>query len=175
MCILNQHKTGLILKMRKIILLISSLIMTSLLAACAPNLSPNTYSAYEVGATSTVNKGVIVSRRLVRIDNNSGVGGLAGTIGGAAAGSTIGHGSTANIAGAIGGAIVGGLIGNAVDESVNQQQGIEYIIRLETGKTVSVTQPLNMQFEIRQRVLVLFGSTTRVIPDNTPYYPAKRR
>ena len=59
---------------------------------------------------------MIISRRPVNIDNNTGAGGLAGVGAGAVAGSQIGGSGAANVLGAIGGAVAGGLLGNAIEE-----------------------------------------------------------
>lgn len=139
-----------------------------LLSACAKSVSPNSYQSSEVGVASKVVPGVIMSKRAVSIDGNSGAGGLAGAGAGAAAGSTIGGSSSTsgNIIGAIGGAVVGGLIGNAADKAINHHQGYEYIIRLKNGSAVSVVQAEEMKFEVNQRVLVVYGAMTRIIPDD---------
>jgi len=136
------------------------------LSACAPNLSPNSYSADQVGVASTVKHGVVISRRPVNIDSNTGVGGLAGAGAGAIAGSAIGGSGAANAIGAIGGAIVGGLVGNAAESSVNHQVGFEYIIRQGNGRTISVVQTQDMMFAIGERVMVIYGPQVRVLPDD---------
>lgn len=153
--------------MKKIYLVFTSLLLSLSLVGCAQNLSPNSYYGHEVNASSTVKKGVIVSRRAVNVNNNTGVGGLAGAATGAAAGSMIGGNPAVNIIGAIGGAVVGGLAGNAIDSGVNRHQGIEYIIKLNDGNMVSVVQVQQGIFNVHQRVMVLFGHTTRIIPDNS--------
>ena len=138
-----------------------------ILASCAPSLSPNTYTAGQVNRAERVVKGVIVSSRQVKLNNNSGVGGLAGTVAGGALGSDIGHGTPANVAGAVGGAVVGGLIGNEVEKAVQNQEGHEYIIKLNSGKMISIVQAEGIDLNVGQRVLIVYGRSTRVIPDNT--------
>lgn len=152
--------------MKRILISISLLTLCFALVGCAQNVSPNTYNGSEVGVVSKVKKGVVVSRRVVLIDNNSGAGGLAGAAAGAAGGSTLGSGASTNIVGAIGGAVVGGVIGNAVDKGLNQHKGYEYIIKLNDGQTISVVQSLDMHFAVKQRVMVIYGAMTRIIPDD---------
>lgn len=137
------------------------------LLGCAQNVSSTTYSTGEVGVAAKVVPGVVLSRRVVKIDGNSGAGGLAGAAAGAAAGSGVGGSTQGNIVGAIGGAVAGGLIGNAVDKGVNSQQGIEYIIKLKSGETISVVQAANVQFAPKQHILVIYGAMTRLVADNT--------
>jgi outer membrane lipoprotein SlyB len=139
---------------------------SAFITGCAQNVSPNTYTGSEVGVVSKVKKGVILSRREVTIDNNSGAGGLAGAAAGAAGGSTLGNGVSTNVAGAVGGAVVGGLVGHAIDKGVNQHKGYEYIIKLEGGQTVSVVQTNQLKFKPHQRVLVIYGAMTRIVPDD---------
>ena len=137
------------------------------LSGCAQNVSSTTYNAGEVGVAAKVVPGVVLARRTVKIDGNSGAGGLAGAAAGAAAGSGVGGSTQGNIVGAIGGAVAGGLIGNAVDKGVNSQQGIEYIIKLKSGETISVVQAANVQFAPKQHILVIYGAMTRLVADNT--------
>lgn len=134
---------------------------------CAPNISPNTYVGAEVGVVSRVQKGVVISKREVNIDNAGGAGGVAGTAAGAAAGSTIGHGIAPNVAGAVGAAVVGGVIGHALDKNVNRHRGMEYIIRLGNGDTISVVQTTETLFHEGQHVLIIYGAVTRIIADSS--------
>ncbi|MBA3660638.1 MAG: hypothetical protein H0W64_02825 [Gammaproteobacteria bacterium] len=137
------------------------------LFGCAQNISPDTYEGSEVGVVSRVKKGVVVSKRLVSIDNNSNVGGVAGVTAGAAAGSMIGHNVQTAIIGAVGGAIVGGVTGNAVEKRVQHHQGYEYIIKLDNNQMISIVQSSGLQFAINQPVLIMYGARTRIIHDQT--------
>ncbi len=139
--------------------------LSSMLAACNPNLSSNTLSSYEVGTASKATPGVIVKKRIINIDNSSGVGAPVGVVGGAAAGSMIGGNTATNIVGGLGGALVGGLVGNSIDKSIHSQTGYEYIVRLNNGNLVSVTQARDTNFGIGQRVLVVYGPRARLLPD----------
>ncbi|MBI5447309.1 MAG: hypothetical protein HY939_01090 [Gammaproteobacteria bacterium] len=149
------------------IFFVLTLCLSLFLAGCASNTSPNTYESSEVGVARKVLSGTVIGRRAVKVDNNSGVGGLAGTAAGAAAGSAIGGDSTTHLIGAIGGAVVGGVVGNAADKGLHQQQGFEYIIKMKKGLTISIVQVQEVPFEINQPVLVVYGEKTRVIPDST--------
>jgi outer membrane lipoprotein SlyB len=146
--------------------IVVSLLFCMLVTGCMQSISPNSYRASEVGVASDAVPGVIVAKRYVDIDGNSGVGGLAGAVAGGAAGSAIGGSTAASLVGVVGGALIGGLAGNSIDKAVNHKIGIEYIIRLHKGSTISVTQAQDMQFTVNQRVLVIYGPMTRIIPDN---------
>lgn len=153
--------------MKNIFFIFALLFLGIQINGCAQNVSPNTYQTSEVGVANKVVSGVIVSKRTVNIDANSGVGGLAGAVAGGAAGSVVGGSTASNIIGAVGGAVIGGLAGSAIDKAVNHHEGIEYIIKLNKGSTISVTQVQDMLFEVNQRVLVIYGHPTRIIPDTT--------
>jgi outer membrane lipoprotein SlyB len=153
--------------MKKIILLISSLSLF-MLVGCTQNISPNTYTTSQVGVAGKVLPGEVVAKRIVTVDNSSGVGGAAGVLAGGAAGAAIGGSTEANIVGAVGGALIGGVVGNAIDKSVTRKQAYEYVIKLDNGSTVSIAQSLEVELAVHQRVLVMYGAMTRVVPDTTP-------
>lgn len=153
--------------MKRILLSVALLSALGLTTACGPNVSPNTYEASESGVASKVVAGVIVGKRAVKVDAKSGVGGLAGAGIGAAGGSAIGGSSRANIAGAIGGAVIGGVVGHAIDKAAHSHKAFEYIINLKNGSTISIAQVQEMEFEVGQHVLIIYGATTRIVPDNT--------
>ena len=137
------------------------------LVSCAKNVSSTTYEASEVGVTSKVVSGEIISKRVVNIDDNSGAGGLAGTVAGAAAGSSVGGSPAGHVVGAVGGAVIGGVAGNAIDKAINRHQGFEYIIKLKSGSVVSIVQEKDVELKVHQHVLVIYGAMTRIIPDET--------
>ncbi|MBU0744379.1 MAG: hypothetical protein KKE11_03315 [Gammaproteobacteria bacterium] len=153
--------------MKKILLAAVFITACSTLSGCIHNVSPNTYTNDEVGIASRVNKGVIVSKRVIKIESTSGVGGIAGAAGGAAAGSAIGSGGAANVVGAVGGAVAVGVVGHEIDKAVNRKTGYEYIIKLDNGKTVAVAQERSIHLAVGQHVLIIYGAMTRVVPDET--------
>ncbi len=157
---------------RKVILISLALALMPLLGGCVPDLSPNTYSGGEVGVASRTVKGTIIAIRPVKIQQNSGMGALGGGVAGGAAGSMMGGTTAINIIGATGGAIVGGLIGNEAEKQLRKDVGYEYIIQLDNNSTISVTQQQDLQLALNQRVLVIYGPTTRIIPDNTISVPS---
>ena len=134
-----------------------------LLAGCADNINSDYYSVNQTGKVSTVSQCTVLSVRAVNVNTDSGAGTLIGGLAGGVAGSTIGGDSTAHALGAVGGALLGGLAGSAVEKGVNSQTGLEYIVKLDNGQVISVTQGTGQALGVGQRCLVLFGSTTRVI------------
>lgn len=153
--------------MKKILIVTLLSISIGLITACALNVSPHTYQACETGVASKVLAGVIIGKRAVNVDANSGVGGLAGAGIGAAGGSAMGSSAHSNIAGAIGGAVLGGVVGNALEKTIHRHKAFEYIINLNNGSTISITQVQELEFSVGQPVLIIYGETTRIVPDNT--------
>ena len=158
---------------KKTLLIGSTLALTSLLGGCSgSDLSPNTYNGSTVGVASRAEKGTIVSIRQVKIQQNSHVGALGGAVAGGAAGSLVGNRTAVSIASATGGALLGGLIGNEAEKQLRKDVGYEYIVQLTNGSTVAVTQQQDLQLSLNQRVLVIYGSPTRIVPDNTISAPS---
>lgn len=106
------------------------------LSACAKNPVPTTaYADADVGVVKKVQKGVILSARTVRVYNS--------------ANNTEGKPANNNNDGAM--------------EGVDYTQGFEYVIRLEDGQIVSLVQTEEARLSVSQRVLVIYGKTTRVV------------
>ena len=71
---------------------------------------------------------------------------------------------TAHILGAIGGAVVGGIAGNAAQEGLSSQSGYEYVIQLDNGSMVTVSQGNDVLLNPGQKCMVLYGKRARVVP-----------
>lgn len=135
-------------------------------AACAPEVSPDSYSVGAVGQVNRVVRGEIVSARAVAIEGTTGIGTTAGAGAGAVAGSTIGNSVEASIVGAIGGAVIGGLAGAMVEESATAQTGMEYIVETSNGALLTVVQGVEPILAVGQPVMVIYGQRSRVIADD---------
>ncbi len=48
---------------------------------------------------------------------------------------------------------------------VTRKTGHEYVIKLDSGSIISVVQTEDLNLEPKQRILVIYGSSTRVVPD----------
>lgn len=150
--------------MKKII----SIFAAAALTACAANLDTNRYETSAAGRVNSVQEGTIINVRQVRVaTENGGVGTLAGGVAGGALGSTIGGSSVANIVGAVGGAVLGGALGAKAQEGLSAQTGYEYIVKLDNGKAITLTQGSDQVFTVGQPVYVLdasYGDRARIIP-----------
>ena len=141
-------------------------IVIALLGGCAPSISPQTYSSGSVGQVNRTVGATIEAAREVDIAGNTGVGGAAGGTAGAVVGSGAGGSNTrGNIVGAIGGAIVGGIAGAAIEGNATKQKGMEYVVETTNGNLMTIVQGIEPIFQIGQRVLVLYGSPSRLIAD----------
>ncbi len=140
------------------------------LMGCAPNLSPDQYSASDTQQASKVLKGVILSSSQVQVSGSKSdvanwIGPIAGAVAGGLAGSMIGQGTASDLA-AVGGAVAGGVIGDKAQQKLTSQTATQYIIQLAGSNTISVTQGGTL-LPTGAKVLVIEGKPTRVIPDTS--------
>lgn len=143
-------------------------------AGCARQTSPNVVEGSTVGQVTETYPGVIESARVVSIQegdrlqqNTTGglIGGAAGAGAGAAVASTINEGWGKAIA--IGaGAILGAAAGAVAERETTRQTAIEYVVRLDDGRLVTVVQGVDGQLAPGQRVFmqVARGGRARVVP-----------
>ena len=142
----------------------------AVLSGCASQIGANQYDSAAVGSVNRVLKGTIVSVRQIKVaDSDNSAGTAIGGIAGGVAGSQIGKGSTAGILGAVGGALIGGAAGNLAQRGLSSQTGYEYVVQLDNGGLVTVTQGSDVLLGVGQRCMVLYGSGSdraRVVPYN---------
>jgi outer membrane lipoprotein SlyB len=137
------------------------------LCSCTGNIGANQYETSAAGQVNNVQEGVIINVRTVAVSSTDGVvGKLAGGLAGGLAGSTIGGGTGSSIA-AVGGAVLGGVIGGAAQEGLSKQTAYEYIVKLDSGRAITLTQGTDVQLSVGQPVYVLDanrGDRARIIP-----------
>ncbi len=147
---------------------ILSLIAAIALTACAQNLDTARYSTSATGTINNVAEGVIINARPVTITTENGaVGQIAGGVAGGVLGNTIGGSSVANTLGAVGGAVLGGYLGGKAQQGLSRQNGMEYIVKLDSGRAITLTQGTDEIFKVGQKVYVLDadrGERARIIP-----------
>jgi outer membrane lipoprotein SlyB len=115
----------------------AALFLSVLLLFGCSTPSSGRYEASEVGRTIETAPGSVVSSRVVRVAGDKGpVGPLAGgALGGAGAGWGFGSGWAAII-----GAVVGAGAGYLAQNTVSGGEGIEYIVHMDDGRTVTLVQ-----------------------------------
>ena len=95
----------------------------------------------------------------------SGIGAGAGAGAGAVGGVVLGGDAAGMTVGAIAGAVVGGVAGALTEEALTKQTGMEYVVKTNNGSLISVVQSDDVPFKIKQHVIVLYGSRSRIIND----------
>lgn len=148
--------------------LVAASLAASLLASCAAGTS-GTYSASEVGQTVETVRGEVIGSRPVAIrGEGSPIGAGAGAIaGGAGVRVAGGEGALAVL-----GALLGAGAGYLAQGRLGDQSGVEYVVDLEDGRTVTIAQASGAGEEPLPPgapVLVQLGSrTSRVLRDPRP-------
>ncbi|MBR1777355.1 MAG: hypothetical protein IJ752_02065 [Alphaproteobacteria bacterium] len=137
------------------------------LFSCARDISDDSYQMSSVGEANRVGQGVIIDVRSIQIQGNSRAGTLTGGVAGGVAASTIGRGAGSVLA-SVGGALLGAFIGGVTEKELSEQKALQYIVRLADGNMITVIQGMKNRLAVGQRVFVLYGQETRLIPDNLP-------
>ena len=138
-----------------------------LLFSCTRDINDDSYNYSSVGDVNGVGQGVIIDARPVQIQGDSQTGSFIGGLAGGAAASTIGRGKGSVLA-SVGGALLGAFIGGVTQKELSEQQAIQYIVRLSDGNMITVIQGMKNRLAVGERVFVLYGRETRLIPDNLP-------
>jgi outer membrane lipoprotein SlyB len=138
-------------------LLITLLAVSLILDGCASSMSSSAYTRGQARKESTVKNGTVESVRPVTIEGTkTPVGSVAGGAVGGVAGSTVGSGKGSVIA-AILGSVAGGVAGAATEEVVTRRDGLEIMVKLDSGNTIAITQEADENFSPGERVHVLSG------------------
>lgn len=117
-------------------------LVLALLTGCSQP-GQNRYGYEDVGRTSVVTFGTVISEREVDITGkNSGLGAGVGALGGGLGGSYIGRGG-GSLAGLLAGAVIGGVAGALAEQAASDHKGVEYTITTEKGDTLTLVQNLN--------------------------------
>ena len=134
------------------------------LAGCAPSTSGQVYSRDQARQAQSVEAGTVESVRQVMIEGTkTPIGAVAGAATGGVVGSTVGGGSGRTVATVIG-ALAGAAAGAAAEEGITRKQGLEIVVRKDSGHTIVVVQEADVVFLAgdRVRVIIAADGTTRV-------------
>lgn len=142
---------------------LSLFVVASLLTGCQADINSNQYSTGAVGKVNTATPCSVLSVRQVSVKNDNQLGTVIGGLAGGVAGYSIGSGSTAHNLGAIGGAVLGGLAGNATQGALSSQGGYEYVVKLDNGQVMTLTQGTDVLLTPGQKCMILFGNPSRLI------------
>ncbi|MEG9883983.1 MAG: hypothetical protein V6Z86_05085 [Hyphomicrobiales bacterium] len=143
------------------------LVFLPFMTGCASNSAGDTYNASELNRESTIERGVIVAMRQVKISGgNDGIGSVAGAGIGGTLGSYLGNDKRTNIVGGIVGAVAGGLAGHAVEGAVDADKATEFLIEKTDGKEVSIVQKNADKLRVGDRVRIVHtGRVVRIVLD----------
>jgi outer membrane lipoprotein SlyB len=148
--------------------LVAASLAALFLASCATGTS-GSYSASEVGQTVDTVRGQVVGSRPVAIKGEgsligAGAGGAAGAAGVSLVG---GEGALAVL-----GALLGAGAGYLAQSGLGNRNGVEYVVELEDGRTITIAQASaaeEEQLPPGAPVLVQLGSrSSRVLRDPRP-------
>lgn len=134
-----------------------------LLTGCQADINSNQYSTSSVGKVSSAAPCSVLSVRQVSVKSNNQLGTVIGSLAGGVAGYSIGSGSTAHNLGAIGGAVLGGMAGNATQGALSSQGGYEYVVKLDNGQVMTITQGTDVLLTPGQKCMLLYGNPSRLI------------
>lgn len=128
------------------------------------------YKYSEVGQIQNAEFGTVIGVRDIDIiAESSSSGGVIGSVAGAVGGAHLGGGSGSLVT-LVAGAVIGANAFAALEQAVRNRGGIEYIVVLRNGKTITVAQnvaPKDVIHNINDRVLVqINGEYHRVLAAN---------
>src|SRR5688572_25876901 len=52
------------------------------------------------------------------------------------------------------------------DANITRTRGFEYVIKLDSGTIISLVQNEDLYLKTKQRILVIYGNNTRIVPDD---------
>lgn len=142
------------------------LCILTLLAGCADDIGANQYETSSVGEVNRALKGTVLSVRAIQVRDEGTAGTVIGAVAGGAAGTLLGSNDATRIAGGAVGAAAGAIAGKQAQKMVSSQGGYEYVIELDNGNVVNVSQGNDIMLNVGQRCVVLYGKRARVIPLN---------
>jgi len=145
--------------MKKIICLASAL----LIGACTSNIDSSHYTTSNVGTAAAARPCTVISVRQVTVQSDNNLGALFGAGLGGVAGYSVGGGKTAHTLGAIAGAGLGGLAGDAAQDKLSKQAAYEYVVKLDNGQIMTLSQGTDVLLAQGQRCLLLGGNPSRII------------
>jgi outer membrane lipoprotein SlyB len=148
---------------------LAGLLVAAMLLASCSHPSSKTYQPADVGRTIETTPGSVISSRMVQVAGEADAIGPAagGAVGAATGGIVFKSGWPALLGG-----VIGAGIGYLSQVQLNDREGIEYILQMDDGRTVTLVQNREEGEEpiaAGTPVLVqVSGSYTRIIPDPRP-------
>lgn len=155
------------MKITKIIILSTLLFASEVVMA--NDYASSTYNGNSAQTMQDVTLGKVEAMREVTIQGTTQLGqyagsGLGAVIGGAL-GNALGKNNTTKVLGTVVGGAAGAIGGNYATKVINRESAYEYVIRLESGRVVAVTQSQDESNNILvgDRVRVLQNGKVRIV------------
>ncbi len=143
--------------------ILAVLVPAVMLTACQADIDSYQYGTSSVGQANAAAQCRVINVRLVKVKSDNELGTLIGGAAGGVAGYGIGGDSTAHWLGSIGGAVLGGIAGNAAQGALSSQNAYEYIVELNNGQVMTITQGTDTLLSPGQRCMLLYGNPARLI------------
>jgi outer membrane lipoprotein SlyB len=147
--------------MKRYAIILAAVMILPGCAATQPSARSYSYSQAQKSEAMTTATVIGLQQVTITPDNSSGVGMAVGAIAGGGVGHVIGAGVGNVIATALG-AIGGGVAGNAIERKVTAKSGYNIALRLDDGRTMTVTQMDDIRLQVGQKVIVTFNYMTNV-------------
>lgn len=147
----------------------AALALTSMaLLACTPPTSGNVINARQAQTAQTVAFGTIIGAQPVTVQGGNQPADVVGTVAGGLLGGALGNevgGGTGRVIATGVGATAGAAAGNRIANAATTVQSTEWLVQLESGRTISVVQAAPA-FSVGQRVQVVQSASgvTRLVP-----------
>lgn len=133
------------------------------LCGCQADIDSNQYSAASTGRASAASPCTVINVRQVKVKTDNELGTIIGGAAGGIAGYSIGSGKTAHLLGGLGGAVLGGIAGDATQGALSSQSAYEYVVKLDNGQIMTLTQGSDALLAPGQKCMMLFGNPSRLI------------
>lgn len=143
--------------------ILAVLVPAVMLTACQADIDSYQYGTSSVGQANAAAQCRVINVRPVKVKSDNELGTLIGGAAGGVAGYGIGGDSTAHWLGSIGGAVLGGIAGNAAQGALSSQNAYEYIVELNNGQVMTITQGTDTLLSPGQRCMLLYGNPARLI------------
>ncbi len=142
-----------------------ALTVTALVASgCATDISSQSYSNQHVGEMARSYRARVVKVRQVKVSpdelGKNKNGALAGGIGGAMLGSTMGGGNGKTLM-AIAGGVAGAIGGAYAEKALKTQTGLEITVELRNGQLRTIVQGADVPFYKGEKVILMSYSKGR--------------
>lgn len=151
-------------KMKTLIMILAVGLLAIYISGCASSRSGQVYTRDEARKVQTVENGTVESVKQILIEGTkTPVGTATGGVVGGVLGNQVGSGSGRTVATVLG-ALAGAAAGTAAEEGITRKDGLEIIVRKDSGQTIVVVQEADMLIAAGDRVRIITApdGTTRV-------------